>query len=88
ATVFEQQGALDRLQGFASEHGPRFYGLPLNQENLTLVKREQTVPRRLESTPSMQLRDAGLEASEWPVLFHGGETLSWSVQVDRQAQTN
>ena len=29
ASVFDEEGALDRLEGFASEHGPRFYGLPL-----------------------------------------------------------
>ena len=88
ATVFEQEGALDRLEGFASEHGPRFYGLSPNAETLTLVKQEQIVPMRLESTPSIQLGDAGLEAGEWPVLFHAGETLTWSVHVDGQAETN
>jgi len=80
AAVFEQEGALEHLQGFASEHGPRFYGLPLNNESLTLVKRQQTVPKTLE--------DSGLEAGEWPVLFHAGETLNWSVHVDGQAETN
>ena len=30
-TVFDEEGALDRFEGFASEHGPRFYGLPLNE---------------------------------------------------------
>ena len=31
ATVFEEEGALDRFEAFASENGPRFYGLPLNE---------------------------------------------------------
>ena len=88
AAVFAQEEALDHLQGFASEHGPRFYGLPLNDETITLVKRDQIVPRRLESTPVMPLEDTGLEASEWPVLFHAGETLGWSVNVDGQEETN
>ena len=80
AAVFEQEGALEHLQGFASEHGPRFYGLPLNNETLTLVKRQQTVPKNLA--------DSGLEAGEWPVMFHAGETLNWSVYVDGQEETN
>src|SRR3546814_5733564 len=29
--AFDEDGALDRFEGFASEHGPRFYGLPLNE---------------------------------------------------------
>ena len=36
ATVFEEEDALDRFEGFASEHGPRFYGLPLNEGTVTL----------------------------------------------------
>jgi dihydroorotase len=38
AEVFEQEGALDRLEAFASEHGPRFYGLPLNADSITLER--------------------------------------------------
>jgi len=44
ATVFDQDGALDRLEGFASEHGPRFYGLPLNDGTVTLERRPSHVP--------------------------------------------
>ena len=47
ATAFEEAGAMDRLEGFASEHGPRFYGLPVNEEKITLVREEWTVPERL-----------------------------------------
>ena len=36
ATVFDEEGALDRLEAFASENGPRFYGLPLNDGTVTL----------------------------------------------------
>ncbi len=38
AEVFEQEGALDHLSGFVSEHGPAFYGLPVNADTLTLTK--------------------------------------------------
>jgi len=38
AEVFERAGALDRLEGFASRHGPGFYRLPVNDTTLTLVK--------------------------------------------------
>ena len=40
ATVFEEEGALDRLEGFASLHGPAHYGLDPNEDTLTLVKDE------------------------------------------------
>jgi dihydroorotase len=40
ATVFEEEGALDRLEAFCSENGPRFYGLPLNEGVVTLERRE------------------------------------------------
>ncbi len=38
AEVFEQEDALDKLQAFASENGPRFYGLPVSDETVTLTK--------------------------------------------------
>ncbi|QFT92740.1 Dihydroorotase [Roseovarius sp. THAF9] len=38
AEVFEQEDALDRLAGFASEHGPAFYGLPISTDTITLTK--------------------------------------------------
>lgn len=38
AHVFEEDGALDRLEGFASLHGPAYYGLPPNDTDLTLTK--------------------------------------------------
>jgi len=44
AQVFDEENALDRLESFASEHGPRFYGLPLNQGSITLVRGGEEVP--------------------------------------------
>jgi dihydroorotase len=38
AEVFEQDGALDKLEGFTSRHGPAFYGLPENTDEITLTK--------------------------------------------------
>ena len=63
--VFEDESALDRFEGFASEHGARFYGLPLNEGVVTLEKTSVAVPEEI----------AGGEASIVP--FHAGETLSW-----------
>jgi len=42
--VFERADALDRLEGFASLHGPDFYGLPRNTRRVTLEKAPWTVP--------------------------------------------
>ena len=44
AEAFDQAGALDRLEGFASLHGADFYGLPRNQETITLVRESWEVP--------------------------------------------
>nr|WP_283938530.1 dihydroorotase [Sphingomonas alba] len=61
AAVFEEEDALDRLEGFASEHGPNFYGVPLNEDRVTLERVDQIVPEEV----------GGL------VPFHAGETLKW-----------
>jgi dihydroorotase len=65
AEVFDQEGALDRLEAFASEHGARFYGLPLNEGTVTLERTEQAVPPLLE--------DIGV------VPFRAAETLGWRL---------
>jgi len=65
AAVFEEEGALDRFEGFASLNGPAFYGLPVNPGSVTL----EQVP-----TPVPAVIDAGAA----PIVpFHAGETLGW-----------
>lgn len=49
ARVFDEEGALDKFEGFASEHGARFYGLPLNEGTVTLVRGEAEVPASIGS---------------------------------------
>ncbi|MFM2279387.1 MAG: dihydroorotase [Pseudomonadota bacterium] len=51
AHVFEEEGALDRLEAFTSLNGPAWYGLPANEETITLVKHESPVsyPARIET---------------------------------------
>ena len=66
-TVFDEEGALDRFEGFASEHGPRFYGLPLNEGTITLERAEARVPDAIDAH--------GTEI----VPFHAGETLGWRL---------
>ncbi len=65
ATVFDEENALDKLEGFASEHGPRFYGLPLNGGGILLVRQALEVP---------ELCDLG---GDKIVPFHAGATLDW-----------
>jgi len=48
AHVFDELGALDRLEAFASHHAADFYGLPRPTEKVTLVRRPWTVPERLD----------------------------------------
>lgn len=47
AEAFEQRGALDRLEAFASHHGADFYGLPRNRDTVTLVREEWNAPKEL-----------------------------------------
>ncbi|MEM6462996.1 MAG: dihydroorotase [Pseudomonadota bacterium] len=51
AHVFEQEDALDRLEGFVSLNGPAFYGLPVNEERIRLVRREEPLsyPAKIET---------------------------------------
>ena len=44
AHVFEEEGALDKLEAFASLNGPAFYRLPPNEGQLVLEKREEPIP--------------------------------------------
>ena len=66
AEAFEAAGALDKLEGFASFHGPDFYGLPRNGGKITLEKRDWTLP---ETFPFVD--DSGI------VPLRAGETLGW-----------
>ena len=44
AGIFDESGALDRLEAFASHHGPDFYRLPRNRSQITLTRKSWTVP--------------------------------------------
>ena len=67
AEAFDNAGALDKLEGFASFHGPAFYGLPRNQGTITLRRESWTPP---ESYP---FGDAQLKP------LRGGEALAWKL---------
>ena len=74
AVVFEQEQALEKLEAFASEFGPRFYGLPLNEGTITLERQPQEVPAALQ----LALLEPG--AGPVPLVpFHAGETLPWRL---------
>ena len=45
AEAFESVGALGKLDGFAGRFGPQFYGLPVNQQTLSLARRQWAVPK-------------------------------------------
>jgi dihydroorotase len=48
AMAFEEAGALDKLEGFASHHGPDFYGLPRNVSRVTLQRQDWRLPGELK----------------------------------------
>jgi dihydroorotase len=67
AMVFDEEGALDRLEGFASEQGPRFYGLPLNSGTITLARADVIASQEIAAVDKVI------------VPFHAGERLGWTV---------
>jgi dihydroorotase len=60
-SIFEEEGALDKLEAFACVNGARFYGLPINEETVMLERAEVQVPDEIEGV----------------VPFPAGETLHW-----------
>ncbi|ANB34775.1 dihydroorotase [Rhodovulum sulfidophilum] len=70
AEVFEREGALDRLEAFASLNGPAFYGLPPNETRITLTR---------DASPAAY--PARIETGAGPVtLFDPGFDLHWRVE--------
>ena len=67
AAAFEEAGALDKLEGFASTFGAGFYGLPLNRDTITLERAEWRVPERLAF------------GGEELVPLRAGETIPWKL---------
>ena len=67
AEAFEAAGALERLEGFASFHGPDFYSLPRNTDRITLRRESWTLPE------SLPFGEAQLKP------LRGGETLAWRL---------
>ncbi len=63
--TFEEEGALDKLEAFASENGPKFYGLPLNERRIVLERAQTVVPDHVEGHGNRL------------VPFLAGETLEW-----------
>ncbi len=68
AEIFEDAGALDRLEGFASVHGASFYGLPRNRETVILERASWQVPAQY----------GGGDQTIVPLC--GGETLRWRAR--------
>jgi len=67
AEAFDSVGQLDRLEAFASYFGPDYYGLPRNQEKITLLQKSESVPFEYPMGDSIL------------VPLRAGETIAWSV---------
>ncbi|PHS39456.1 MAG: dihydroorotase [Robiginitomaculum sp.] len=66
AATFDQENALDKLEGFASLHGPHFYGLEPNKCKIVLERTNIEIPKTLD------IMDTQI------IPFHGGEVLGWT----------
>lgn len=69
AMAFEQMGALDKLEAFASVNGPRFYGLPCNPDKVVLERSAWTLPESYSYVGEQRL-----------VPLLAGETLPWKLK--------
>jgi dihydroorotase len=69
AKIFEEEGALEKLEAFASLNGPKHYRLPANTETITLEKMPWTAPE--------EAKVAGPD--ERALIWRGGETIEWKV---------
>ncbi|WP_017348045.1 dihydroorotase [Pantoea sp. A4] len=69
ATVFEELNALQHFEAFCSENGPRFYGLPLNEGTITLVREPWIVQESI------------IVGNETVVPFLAGETMNWQIKA-------
>ncbi|MGB4948518.1 MAG: dihydroorotase [Candidatus Competibacter denitrificans] len=67
AEAFDSTGALERLEAFASFHGPDFYGLPRNTGTITLRRQAITVPEQLPF------------GEDYLVPLRAGEHLAWRM---------
>jgi len=70
AEAFEATGKLDRLEAFASERGPDFYGLPRNEGQITLQRREWTAPSSFAC------------GEDELVPMRAGEAMPWQIAAD------
>ncbi|MBX3539319.1 MAG: dihydroorotase [Chelatococcus sp.] len=68
AQVFDEEGALDKFEAFASLNGPRHYGLEPNEDTITLIKK-----------PRFVAVDVTLGTGEAVHIYRGGENTAWSV---------
>ena len=67
AEAFERAGALDKLEAFASFHGPAFYGVPRNTDSITLRRESWTLPA------SLPLGDSHV------IPLNAGEQINWKM---------
>ena len=78
AMAFESVGALDKLEGFASFHGPDFYGLPRNSSKLTLLRQSMAVP----GVCSLDIQAGTSSSGMLRVLpLFAGQTIPWQMQT-------
>ncbi len=69
AKVFEEEGALDKLEAFAALNGAKHYKLPVNTETITLEKTSWVAPEEVKVEGP----------DERALIYRGGETIEWKV---------
>ncbi len=68
--AFDEIGALDKFERFASRNGPAFYGLPVSDESVTLSREPQPVPDTLSVEGGVEVRP-----------FYAGTQIPWKLSA-------
>ncbi|MEE2746613.1 MAG: dihydroorotase [Pseudomonadota bacterium] len=71
AEIFSSEGALDKLEGFASRNGPKFYGLELNTRKMLLVQENWTIPQKIKISDGREV-----------CPFRAGESIGWKAKLE------
>jgi dihydroorotase len=77
ATVFEEENALNKLEAFASENGPKFYGLPLNTGTIRLEKIDWRIDAQLKAGGTIVQPFLAGSLASWKFL--GGDDAAWKT---------
>lgn len=77
AQVFEEEGALDAFEAFASRNGPAFYGMPVNSDRIALERVDDVIPETVGHSPQAVKVFRGGEICPWRIASRSDAAAQW-----------